>query len=88
MTKIKKDIGWSVVVVGLSSLIGCSSPPISLVTASDNFLQTVGSEYTTYVENDSKLTDSEKNLRVAHVESFRKAIDAVKGETAVGGTSR
>jgi len=67
-------------VITLLLLVGCATPNASLVSEANRFVNTVGSEYETYVNNDEKLMQSEKDARVNHVETFRKALDAIRSE--------
>lgn len=40
------------------------------------FLLGVGTEYKAYVEDDGDLDDRERRIRLQHVQSFEKAVDA------------
>ena len=58
-------------------ITGCSTNP--LLEPADMFAnQTVGPEYVKYVQADTKLSDTEKKMRLNNVEAFKKLIKAGK----------
>jgi len=86
MTKYKLNVKSPIfallmifLLVTLILLVGCTAQDSPLVNASQRFVDTVGSEYLTYVDNDKEKTPEEKALRHTTVEVFNSAIQAAKG---------
>lgn len=70
------SIGLTVLASGCSMF---SEPPI--LRQADAFVNgeySVGEQYIKYVKDDSKLNESEKQIRIDNVTTFRKVIEAAK----------
>jgi len=67
-------------ILGIMLVVGCSTVNKAYVLSDQAMFKAVAPEFILYVQEDQKLTDAEKELRLDTVDSWKERIETALGE--------